>query len=225
VEHWQNSDRDVEVFVTSVLAAGESRLLTKYQVFGNGEVVITNTFTPGAVDLPDLPKVGMTLTLPREFDQVEWYGRGPHENYADRKTGARVGKYRRGVEDMFFPYIRPQENGNRTDVRWIALTNEDGIGLLAVSDSLMSVSALLYSDEDLDEGDSYTYRHTFDLVPRDYVTLDLDHRQMGLGGDTSWGAAIHPQYRLPAQRYEYRVRLIPFGPGDKTPVELARERF
>jgi beta-galactosidase len=132
--------------------------------------------------------------------------------------------YRSHIEDMFFPYIRPQESGNRTDVRWIALSNEDGIGLLAVSDSLMSASALLYADEDLDEGDTYIYRHTFDLEPRDYVTLDLDHAQMGLGGDTSWGAVIHPQYRLPPKRYEYRVRLLPFGPGDKTPPELARER-
>jgi len=225
VENRQNSNRDVEIFVTSMLAAGESRLLTKYQVFGNGEVVITNTFTPGAPHLPDLPKFGMSLTLPRSFEQVEWFGRGPHESYWDRKTGAAVGVYRRGVEDMSYPYIRPQETGNRTDVRWIALWDEAGIGLLAVSDSLMSASSMLYADEDLDEGDSYTYRHTFDLVPRDYVTLDLDYAQMGLGGDTSWGALVHPQYRLPAQRYEYRVRLVPFGPGDKTPMELARERF
>jgi beta-galactosidase len=188
-------------------------------------VVITSTFFPGTVELPDLPKVGMTLTLPRSFDRVEWFGRGPHENYADRKTGAWVGTYRKGVEDMFYPYIRPQETGNRTDVRWIALSNEAGVGLLAVSDSLMSASALLYADEDLDEGDSPTYRHTFDLEPRDYVTLDLDHAQMGLGGDTSWGARPHTQYRLPPQPYEYRVRLLPFGPGDETPAELARERF
>ncbi|MFC1640241.1 glycoside hydrolase family 2 TIM barrel-domain containing protein, partial [Gemmatimonadota bacterium] len=225
VEYRQNSDRDVEIFVTSILAAGESRLLTKYQVFGNGEVVITNTFTPGEPGLPDLAKVGMTFTLPRSFEQVMWYGRGPHESYEDRKTGAEVSVYSSTVEDMFFPYIRPQESGNRADVRWVALTNEDGFGLLAVCDSLMSVSAMLYTDEDLDEGDSYTYRHTVDLEPRDYVTLDLDHAQMGLGGDTSWGAVIHPQYRLPAKRYEYRVRLVPFGPGDKTPVELAKQRF
>jgi beta-galactosidase len=224
VEHWQNSDRDVEIYVTSRPAAGDSRLVTKYQVFGTGEVVITNTFRPGTVDIPDLPKFGMTLTLPRPFGQVEWLGRGPHESYSDRKSGAAVGMYHRTIEEMSYPYIRPQETGNRTDVRWIALTNEDGIGLLAVCDSLMNVSAMLYADEDLDEGDTYTYRHAFDLEPRDYVTLDLDYGQMGLGGDTSWGARPHRQYRLPAKRYEYRVRLLPFGPGDRTPSELARDR-
>jgi beta-galactosidase len=194
-------------------------------VLGTGEVVITNTFMPGTEELPDLPKFGMTLTLPRSFEHVEWFGRGPYENYWDRKTGAPVGLYSSLVEEMSYPYIRPQENGNRSDVRWIALTNDDGVGLLAVSDSLMNVSAMFYADEDFDEGDSYTYRHTFDLEARDYVTLDLDYAQMGLGGDTSWGARPHPQYRLPPRRYEYRVRLVPFGSDDRTPKELARNRF
>jgi beta-galactosidase len=225
VEHWQNSDRDVEIYVSSSPAAGDSRHTSHYQVLGTGEVVITNTFMPGTEELPDLPKFGMTLTLPRSFEHVEWFGRGPYENYWDRKTGAPVGLYSSLVEEMSYPYIRPQENGNRSDVRWIALTNDDGVGLLAVSDSLMNVSAMFYADEDFDEGDSYTYRHTFDLEARDYVTLDLDYAQMGLGGDTSWGARPHPQYRLPPRRYEYRVRLVPFGSDDRTPKELARNRF
>jgi beta-galactosidase len=225
VEYRQNSDRDVEIDVTWILPAGGSRHVTKYHVFGNGEVVVTNSFTPGSIDLPDLPKMGMTLTLPRAFGQVRWFGRGPHESYADRKTSTAVGVHERLVEQMGYPYIRPQETGNRTDVRWIALTNDDGVGLLAVGDSLLEVSALLYEDEDLDEGDEKTYRHTFDLEPRDYVVLDLDHRQMGVGGDTSWGAVIHPQYRVPARPYTYRVRLLPFGPGDGPPVALSKERF
>ncbi len=225
VEYWQNSDRDVEIYVTALPAAGESRFLTHYHVFGTGEVVITNEFEPGTESIPDLPKLGITLTLPRSIERVDWLGRGPYENYWDRKTGAAVGAYSSTVEELFFSYIRPQETGNRADVRWVALTNEEGVGLLAVSDSVMSFSALLYADEDLDEGDSYTYRHTFDLEPRDYVTLDLDYAQMGLGGDTSWGARPHPQYRLPPRRYEYSVRLLPFGPGDGAPSEIALQRF
>jgi beta-galactosidase len=225
VEHWQNSDRDVEIYVTAILPAGQSKHVTKYHVFGNGEIVVTSMFTPGSIDLPDLPKFGMTLTLPGEFDRVEWLGRGPHESYADRKTGAAVGLYSSRVADMFYPYIRPQETGNRSEVRWIAVTNADGFGLLAVADSLMNASALYYADEDLDEGDRKTYRHVFDLVPRDHVVLDLDHAQMGLGGDTSWGAVIHQQYRLPAREYSYRVRLVPIGPGDEAAMELAKQRF
>ncbi len=225
VEYWQNSDRDVEIYVTAHPAAGASQLVTHYQVFGTGEVVIANIFTPGAQNIPNMPKFGMTLTLPSSFEYAEWYGRGPFENYWDRNTGAPVGLYGGAIEDMSYPYIRPQETGNRTDVRWIALSNEEGVGLLAVADSLMSVSAMVYADEDLDEGDSYTYRHSFDVVPRDYVTLDIDYAQMGLGGDTSWGARPHPQYRLPPRRYEYRVRLLPFGADDKSPAELALRRF
>jgi beta-galactosidase len=225
VEHRQNSDRDVEIEVTAILPSSQSKHVTRYHVFGNGEVVITAALTPAGIDLPDLPKFGMTLTLPKQFNSVEWFGRGPHESYADRKTGATVGHYRRLVADMYHPYIRPQETGNRTDVRWVALTNSDGVGLLAVADSVFDMSALHYADEDLDDGDTKTYRHVFDLVERDHVVLDLDHRQMGLGGDTSWGAVIHPRYRLPPRDYSYRVRLVPFGPGDPSPMELATERF
>ncbi len=225
VEYWQNSDRDVEIYVTSILPMGQSKHVTKYHVFGNGEVVITNSFNPGDIDLPDLPKFGMTLTLPGEFDRVEWYGRGPHESYRDRKTGAAVDVYHSRVEELYYPYIRPQENGNRTDVRWIALADEDGIGLLAVADSLLEVSALHFDDADCDEGDQKTYRHAYDVHSRNHVTLDLDYGQMGLGGDTSWGAVILPQYRIPARAYSYRVRLLPFGPGDASPMVLSKQRF
>jgi beta-galactosidase len=225
VEWWQNSDRDVEVYVTSILPVGESLHVTKYHVFGNGEVVITNSFTPGQIDLPDLAKFGMTLNLPGDFDRVEWYGRGPHESYRDRKTGAAVGVYHSSVAEQYYPYIRPQENGNRTDVRWVALTNADGIGLLAVADSLLEVSALHFDDADFDEGDHKTYRHGYDVRQREHVALDLDYGQMGLGGDTSWGAVILPHYRIPARPYSYRVRLLPLGPGDAPPMALSKQRF
>jgi beta-galactosidase len=225
VEWWQNSDRDVEIYVTTRLPVGNSLHVTKYHVFGNGEIVITNSFTPGEIGLPDLPKFGMTLTMPAGVDRAQWYGRGPYESYVDRKIGSAVGVYSMGVDDMYYPYIRPQENGNRSDVRWIALRNGEGIGLLAVADSVMEVSALRFDDSDFDEGDEKTYRHAYDVQQRDHITLDLDYRQMGLGGDTSWGAVILPQYRVPASEYSYRVRLMPFGPGDPTPMQLSKQRF
>ena len=91
----------------------------------------------------------MTLTLPAEFDNMQWFGRGPHETYWDRKTGARVGLYQGEVLDQHHPYIRPQENGNKSDVRWVALTNGDGVGLLAVGMPLLDVSALPVSQRGL----------------------------------------------------------------------------
>ena len=97
--------------------------------------------------------------------------------------------------------------------------------MLAVADSLLEVSALHFDDVDFDEGDQKTYRHAYDVHSRDHVTLDLDYGQMGLGGDTSWGAVILPQYRIPARAYSYRVRLLPFGPGDASPMVLSKQRF
>lgn len=225
VEHWQNSNRDVEIRVTVELPGVGGIHTTHYQIFGNGEVVVRGDLHLSNPELPDLPKYGMTLTLPRGLDQVDWYGRGPQESYRDRKTGAPVGLYSSTVDELFTPYIRPQENGNRTDVRWVALSNAEGVGLLAVADSVMEFSALLYDDDDFDEGERPTHRHVWDLVPRDHVTLDLDMGQMGVGGDTSWGARPHSEYTLPAKPYGYRFRLVPFGNGGRSPRELARERW
>jgi beta-galactosidase len=215
VEHWQNSDRDVEITVTRSLApAGGSLHKVHFHVFGNGEVVLSTSFQPAALDLPDLPKFGLTLTLPSETRQVRWFGRGPHENYRDRKSGAEIGTYEATVDELFTPYIRPQENGNRTDVRWVALSRDDGVGLLAVADSVMEFSALRFGDADFDEGNQPTHRHVWELVQRDYVVLDLDLAQMGVGGDTSWGARPHPEYRIPAGPYAYRIRLVPFDSSE-----------
>jgi beta-galactosidase len=222
VEQWQNARRDVEVVVVRDLPGVQSLHRTHFHVFGNGEVIITSRLETDSLDLPDLPKFGLTLTLSEELDQVSWFGRGPQETYWDRKSGAAVGVYRSTVEDLLTPYIRPQENGNRTDVRWVSLVGEDGIGLLATADPVMEFSALFFDDQDFDEGDRKDHRHLWDLAPRDHVTLDLDMRQMGVGGDTSWGARPHPEYRLPAGPYEYRVRLIPFDSETRDATVLSR---
>ncbi len=222
IEHWQNSDRDVEITVTRILPdAGSSLHTTHYHVFGNGEVVVTVSFEPGALDLPDLPKSGLTLTLPPQMDQVTWFGRGPHENYSDRKTGAAVGVYEASVQELHTPYIRPQENGNRTEVRWAAVFSGQGPGLLAVADPVMEFSALFFADADFDEGDQPSHRHVWETQPRDQVSLDLDYFQMGVGGDTSWGGRPHPKYRLPARPHSYRLRLVPFDPRDRSPKDVA----
>jgi beta-galactosidase len=194
-------------------------------VFGTGEIVISSRIEVGRIGLPDLPKMGLTLSLPEALGSVEWWGRGPHESYRDRKRGARVGHHASQVGALGHPYIRPQESGNLTDVRWIALAAPDGVGLLAVADSTMEASALLNEDRDFDEGPAKQFRHGWDVIPRDRVTLDLDHGQMGVGGDTSWGARPHPEYTLPAGPYSYRVRLVPFGPGSGSVEALARQKW
>jgi beta-galactosidase len=136
-----------------------------------------------------------------------------------------VGLYRGDVLDQYHPYVRPQENGNRTDVRWVALTNDAGVGLLASGLPLFDFSAYPFLNEDFDPGLEKAQRHAIDVRPRDLVTLNLDYRQMGVGGDTSWGARTHPEYTLPAREYDFRFRLRPFSRTDTDPMRLSREAF
>jgi beta-galactosidase len=138
-----------------------------------------------------------------------WFGRGPHESYWDRKTGARVGLYSANAADLYHPYVRPQENGTRADVRWMAVTNAAGTGLLAEGMPLLEASALPYLQEDFDEGQVKVNRHVTDVGPRDLVEVRLDWHQMGVGGDNSWGAQALEKYRLPLREYEWSFRLVP----------------
>jgi beta-galactosidase len=208
----QESENLVVVEVVHRLPAVSSTFRTRYQVYGNGFVLVRGELSPGADGLPDLPRIGMALTMPGDFSHVAWYGRGPHESYADRKTGAAVGLYEGKVWEQHHPYIRPQENGNKTDVRWMALTDASGLGLMAVGAPLLSTSVWPYEAADLEDVPG-VQRHSVDVKPRDFVTWNLDLKQMGVGGDNSWGAKPHPQYMIPAQPYSYEFWLKPVAPG------------
>ena len=174
--------------------------------------------------MPELPRFGMNLEIPGSYSNLTWFGRGPHENYSDRKTSAFVGLYESKVADQYFPYIRPQESGYKTDTRWLALQNKDGQGLMFITDSLISFSALNYTTGDLDQGTKRNYKHTNDLSPRDFVSLNIDYGQTGVGGDDSWGARPHPQYTLKYGEYEYSYIIRPLR--RKTDLsDLSRKRF
>ncbi|MFG2471951.1 glycoside hydrolase family 2 TIM barrel-domain containing protein [Streptomyces canus] len=200
-------DRAVEIKVSGTLpTTTESAYTTTYTVFGNGEIKVDNTLHPGASSLPYIPEVGTILFLPRRLDRLHYYGRGPEENHWDRNDGTDVGLYSGTVAEQWTPYIRPQENGNKTDVRWIALTGRDGVGLLVSGEPLLEVNASHFTPEDLSGG----VRHDYQLTPRDAVVLRVNHRQMGVGGDNSWGAHTHDEYKLFANRdYSYTYRLRP----------------
>jgi beta-galactosidase len=202
------SSRHIQVVVNfSYPTSTESYGLVSYSIFGSGDIIVSATLTPGSKSLPEIPEVGMLLKLPVEFDNVTWYGRGPAENYWDRKTGYNVGVYSSSVDDMFFDYIEPQETGNRTDVRWVTCTNQAGIGLLAVGMPVMEVNALRYTPWELD-----SKAHPFELVKSDDLILRLNYHQMGLGGDNSWGARPHPEFTMTADKvYSYQFRLSPIN--------------
>jgi len=160
--------------------------------------------------------------MPARFSRVTWFGRGPHESYWDRKTGARVGLYSADAADLYYAYVRPQENGTRADVRWMAVTDAGGVGLLAVGAPLLEASALPYLQEDFDEGQTKVNRHLTDITPRDLTEVRLDWHQMGVGGDNSWGAQALPQYRLPLRVYEWTFGLRPVNREDGSLFEAAR---
>jgi beta-galactosidase len=205
------------------LPAVQSTHQTSYTVLGSGDVIIENSISVGQKELPELPRFGMRMKLPDQFERIEWFGRGPHENYCDRYTSAFVGFYRSTVREMYVPYISPQENGTRTGVRWAALFDPNGTGLGFFGMDSLSVSALRYTIEDLTQRSRGTM-HTIDLEEHDFVEINLDLKQMGVGGDDSWGARPHSQYTLPAQNYSYSFRLSPLAPGED-PMKLSKLRY
>ena len=164
---------------------------------------------PRQQSMPDLFKFGMTMNMAREFDQVEYYGRGPIENYSDRNSSQFLGVYKSTVADQYFPYIRPQENGNRTDVRWWSVTNADGLGLKFWSDAPLSMSSLNYTTADLDEGPQKHNVHAGDLTPRPYTVVHIDKAQYGLACVNSWGATPLEQYKLHYGDYSYSFVIAP----------------
>ncbi|MFA9453555.1 MAG: glycoside hydrolase family 2 TIM barrel-domain containing protein, partial [Candidatus Aminicenantaceae bacterium] len=139
----------IEIKASYVLPAGMSGQTISYTLYGNGDVVVRNEFE-AAMDLPNLPRFGMQMAVPIDYQNFTWYGRGPQESYWDRKTGAPVGVYGGTVWEQVHPYVRPQETGNKTDVRWLALTNNDGVGLMAVGVPRLSASARPLLNDDLD---------------------------------------------------------------------------
>lgn len=200
-------DRAVEIKVGGTLpTTTQSSYTTTYTIFGNGEIKVDNSLHPGASSLPYIPEVGTLLFLPDRLEHLRFYGRGPEENYWDRKDATDVGLYSGTVAGQWTPYIRPQENGHKTDVRWVALTDGDGSGLLVCGEPLLEFNASRFTPEDLSLG----ARHDRQLTPRKEVVLRVSHRQMGVGGDNSWGAHTHDEFKLFANRdYTYTYRLRP----------------
>lgn len=172
-------------------------------ISGDGSVEIEN-MVKTELDLVNLPRVGLQLRLPAGFENFSWFGRGPQENYRDRKVGTAVGLYHSTVDEQYVPYIMPQSHGNKTDVRWVAVTNEAGVGLKVTADSnLMEASASHISDADL-----YQAHHTKDLTRLDETILSLDHVQSALGS-ASCGPDMLDEYRIKPGTYSFRFRLEP----------------
>jgi beta-galactosidase len=219
------------------LGGAVSEWKSTFTIWANGDVDIANHFERGT-DLPVVPRIGMNVELPKQLDQTEWFGRGPFENYSDRKLAAKVGRYQSPVADHYVPYVRPQENGYKTDVRWLALTGDSGSGLLVRGNGLIGFSVhnnrqadfippakIAITSEDGPDARKNERRvnvHVDDIVPGDFLSLNIDLGQMGVGGDDSWGKRTLMQYSLGDKEYQYGFRLRPFSVGKGHLDELLR---
>ena len=213
----QPQSHAVMVKVVLALPKVDAAWETDYTVYGTGDVVVGAHFSPNKTGLPKLVRLGMQMSMPAGFERITWLGPGPQETYCDRKD-AKVGLYTGKVADQFYAdYTEPGETGNKVDLRWLALANGT-IGLMAIPErpGLLSAKALHYGTADLNDG-----KHAFELPRRDFVTLNLDLKQQGVGGDDSWGAWPHEEFLIPCQEYTYGFRLRPFAAG-QDPARLAR---
>ncbi len=202
---------NVLVDVNFSIPAGSTTLGISYAVYGNGLVEIDYDLSVDA-EQPNLPRIGMQMALPGQYNQVQWLGAGPHETYWDRQASGMVALYRSTTEDWIHEYVRPQENANRTNVRWVSFTNETGLGLLFKTAESFSASAWPYTMSDLDSA-----AHINELQRDDAVTVNIDYRQMGLGG-ASCGPGTLDAYLLKPQSYHYQFTLRPIALSAHNPT-------
>jgi beta-galactosidase len=186
------------------MAGSDAGLLTTYAwaVDGDGLRLMVDVVPEGEWNVP-LPRLGVRLSLPAALDRVEWFGRGPGEAYRDTRRAARVGRFAASVDELQTPYVRPQENGNRTEVRWATLTDGGGAGLRVDGRPHVELTARRWTSEDLDAA-----THTPELLPRDRIWVNLDHAQQGIG-TASCGPGVLPQHRLEAEPTRFALRLSP----------------
>lgn len=188
---------------------GDALLKQSYTIDGDGKITIHNQLEKIKGQHPLLPKFGTCFVLPKQYDRLMYYGRGPWENYIDRNYASHLGIYKSTVDEQFFPYVRPQENGNKTDVRWLSLTDKNGIGMKISGFTPFEFSALYYSIDDLDPERERKQYHSGELEKRNEIYLNIDHRQMGVAGIDSWGSLPLEPYRVRYDSYEYSYVISP----------------
>ncbi|MBN1903101.1 DUF4981 domain-containing protein [Candidatus Sumerlaeota bacterium] len=203
----KTSDKSIEIAVSMKSTAKKGYSVKtdlSYKIWGNGFIRLTVQFTPDPLDIP-FPKMGVMFELPGDLEYVEWYGRGPHENYRDRKRSADIGQYQKTVSQMFESYVRPQDMGNRDDARWVRLADKRGNGVMMVADDTFDFSALHYKPEDLDAAG-----HPYQLKKREETILCVDAAHHGLGG-ASCGPPPMKKYTLTSEPQTLSFSIRPYS--------------
>ncbi|MDD3321561.1 MAG: glycoside hydrolase family 2 TIM barrel-domain containing protein [Paludibacter sp.] len=187
-----------------------AKLKMSYQIDNKGNIIVKeDLLTDESAKVSEMFRFGMQMQMTSDFQKVEYYGRGPYENYSDRNNSSELGIYNQSVDEQFYPYIRPQENGTKTGIRYWKMKNIAGKGLCFSSNIEFSASALNYSIESLDEGLEKEQRHSPEIEKAPYVNFCIDKMQMGLGCVTSWGAIPLEKYRIPYKNYEFSFKISP----------------
>ena len=220
-EVWKNTQmklKDCQVGDNSVVAVFDmpdvkATLTMTYTLNADGEVIVHQQLAAEkGAEVAPMMRYGMQLQMPKHYDMVEYYGRGPVENYIDRNSSEFIGLYNNKVADEYYPYVRPQESGNHTDVRWFRVKDASGRGLEFYSNAPMEASALNYLTSDLDYGiskDKKIDRHSGDLIERPLTQVHIQQRQMGLGCVNSWGAWPRQEYMVPYKSYDFTFVIRP----------------
>ena len=219
---WENPGYELKSFICDTIESNirvvaeydlknvDSKLRMAYTMTPKGELKIEEKLTvnPEAKQKPMIPRFGLQLVMREPYNTINYYGRGPVENYCDRKNSQNVGIYTQSVSQQYWQYIRPQESGNKTDVRWWKLLDKNNTGLLFYAPNAMECSAIQYLISDLDCS-RYSNTHSGDLTPRQFSVVHLQSKQMGLGCINSWGAWPSEQYRIPYSDQEFTVTISP----------------
>jgi beta-galactosidase len=213
------SGQEISVINEYSLINDSARVSVVYTFSGNGVIKVYYELKvkPG---LTNIPKVGMQLATDQAYTELEYVGRGPMENYIDRNYGSDIGLYKQNIMDFADSYVVPQEYANRTDIRWMHLGNpKTKTGLLVVADSLLSMSAWPYTEENI-----LNAKHTNKLVKAPYITLNIDLVQMGVGGNDSWSDVAAPleKYQVKAKNYQYSFYIVPLNAKSGTPASIVK---
>ncbi|KIQ16552.1 beta-galactosidase [Flavobacterium sp. MEB061] len=210
--NWVSSvTKDNKILVTATynLPTVSSKIILNYEFNSNGELNVKEQLNIDKnKEIPMLPRFGMEMILPKDFSSITYYGKGPQENYIDRNYSSQVGIYNQTVSEQYYPYIRPQETGNKTEVRWLELSN-DKLKIKVTSDEFLATTALHFLNEDLDDGLQKDQRHAAELKERDLTSLKIDYKQMGVGGIDSWQAWPMKKYLLEEKAYQYQFKITP----------------
>jgi len=221
VEPPKKTNNGVSYKVSYLLPEKEAHISVTYHVYSSGTIKIDYNFTPTKSNLPNIPRLGMYLTIPNSYTYVSWYGNGPGESYWDRKTGVKTGIYKNSIDKEFHRYPRPQETGNKTDVRWIEISSEK-LSLKVTSNScLLNSSVWPFAMSELDFNSDkdgatsasglvpVTKKHGADIKKGENIQWNIDYKQMGVGGDTSWGRLVHDEYTIKPTNYAYSFMIQP----------------